>query len=181
MKGKLVRYQKAGAFHFITFSCFRRQPLLNATAAYMCFEHELEIVRRRYEFVVLGYVLMPEHVHLLLSETRIASLAVALQVLKQRTSRKLKSADQAQFWQRRYYDFNVWSEEKRAEKLGYMHRNPVVRGLVAEPEDWLWSSCRHYSAGLRGTVEIESFWTAWEREQRRDPDGRRVVVPTLAR
>ncbi len=47
MKGKLVRYQKAGAFHFITFSCFRRQPLLNATAAYMCFEHELEIVRRR--------------------------------------------------------------------------------------------------------------------------------------
>ena len=90
MKGKLVRYQKAGALHFITLSCFRRQPLLNATAAYMCFEHELEIVRRQYEFVVPRYVLMPEHVHLQVGETRIASLAVALQVLKQQTSRELK-------------------------------------------------------------------------------------------
>ena len=74
MKGKLVRYQKAGAFHFITFSCFRRQQQLYSTVAYECFERELETVRQRYEFVVLGYVLMPEHVHLLVSEPRIASL-----------------------------------------------------------------------------------------------------------
>ena len=180
MKGKLVRYQKGGAFHFITFSCFRRQPMLNSAVAYECFERELETVRQRYEFVVLGYVLMPEHVHLLVGEPRIASLAVALQVLKQQTSRKLKSKDHARFWQRRYYDFNVWSEEKCAEKLGYMHSNPVVRGLVAKPEDWPWSSFRHYATGLHGTVEIESFWTAWEREQKRSSAGREIVVPTLA-
>ena len=64
------------------------------------------------------------------------------------------------FWQRRYYDFNVHSEKKRVEKLRYMHRNPVVRGLVTHPEDWKWSSFRHYATGMRGTVEIESFWTA---------------------
>jgi hypothetical protein len=49
------------------------------------------------------------------------------------------------------------------EKLRYIHRNPVVRGLVARPEDWKWSSYRHYQTGLRGTVEIESEWTARHR------------------
>jgi len=48
------------------------------------------------------------------------------------------------FWQPRYYDFNVWSEKKRIEKLRYIHRNPVRRGLVKNPEDWQWSSYRHY-------------------------------------
>jgi hypothetical protein len=84
----------------------------------------------RYGFVVAGYVLMPEHVHLLVGEPRRSSLSIALQVLKQQTSRKLKQRGEVQFWQRRYYDFNVWSEEKRVEKLRYMHRNPVTRDLA---------------------------------------------------
>jgi putative transposase len=159
----LVRYQKCGVFHFLTFSCYRRQPLLGNTTAYGVFEHELEAVRQRYGFVVAGYVLMPEHVHLLVGEPRRSSLSVALQVLKQQTSRKLKGRGTAQFWQRRYYDFNVWSEEKRVEKLRYMHRNPVVRGLVAKPEDRPWSTFRHYATGQNGAVEIESQWTASRR------------------
>jgi putative transposase len=160
----LVRYQECGTFHFLTFSCYRRLPLLGSATAYAVFEERLELVRQRYEFVVAGYVLMPEHVHLLVSEPRSASLATALQVLKQRTSSKLKSSADPQFWQRRYYDFNVWNEEKTPEKLRYMHRNPVRRGLVAKPEDWPWSSFRHYATGMVGTVEIESHWTAWRRE-----------------
>jgi putative transposase len=160
----LVRYQKSGDFHFLTFSCHRRLQLLGTDAAYSVFEQELETVRLRYGFVVAGYVLMPEHVHLLVGETRMASLAVALQVLKQRTSRKLKKPAEVHFWQRRYYDFNVWTEQKVVEKLKYMHRNPVQRGLVAMPEDWPWSSFRHYITGEQGTVEIESQWTARRRE-----------------
>jgi putative transposase len=69
------------------------------------------------------------------------------------------------FWQARYYDLNVWSERKRIEKLRYMHRNPVKRGLVETPEDWEWSSFRHYATGAEGVVEIESQWTARKREQ----------------
>ncbi len=164
MPKNLIRYQKCGAFHFLTFSCYHRLPLLNSRKAYRIFEQELETVRRRYCFLVLGYVLMPEHVHLLVSEPGIASLSTAIQVLKQQISRKLKPDGLAQFWQTRYYDFNVWSEEKRAEKLGYMHRNPVRRGLAAKPEDWPWSSFRHYASGLEGAVEIESFWKTWRRE-----------------
>jgi putative transposase len=69
------------------------------------------------------------------------------------------------FWQERYYDFNVWSEGKLVEKLRYLHRNPVKRGLVSRPEDWLWSSFRHYATGEDSVVEIESQWTAQKRER----------------
>jgi putative transposase len=161
--GKLVRYQQCGCIHFVAFSCYRRQPLLGTAAAYGVSERELEAVRARHGFVVAGYVLMPEHVHLLVGEPRRSSLSIALQVLKQQSSRKLKQRGELQFWQRRYYDFNVWSEEKRVEKLRYMHRNPVKRGLVEKPEDWQWSSFRHYATGELGAVEIESEWTARRR------------------
>jgi putative transposase len=160
---KLVRYQQCGCLHFLTFSCYRRQALLTREGAYGVFERELETVRVRYGFVVAGYVLMPEHVHLLVGEPHRSSLSVAIQVLKQQTSRKLKQRGEVRFWQRRYYDFNVWSEEKRVEKLRYVHRNPVARGLVEKPEDWAWSSFRHYATGQLGVVEIESTWTAFRR------------------
>ena len=175
---KLVRYQQCGCFHFLTFSCYRRQALLTREGAYSIFERELETVRARYGFVVAGYVLMPEHVHLLVGEPRRSSLSVALQVLKQQTSRKLKVRGEAQFWQRRHYDFNVHNEEKRVEKLRYMHRNPVKRGLVEKPEQWKWSSFRHYATGELGVVEIESEWTA----QRREAETSRLLcVPPFAR
>jgi putative transposase len=161
----LVRFQNCGVFHFITFSCYRRQPLLAGRKGYALFEETLEQVRRSRGFVVAGYVLMPEHVHLLVSEPRKGSLATAIQVLKERTSRKPKRPQEPQFWQARYYDFNVWTDEKRTERLHYMQRNPVRRGLTAKPEDWPWSSFRHYATGVEGSVEIESFWTAQKRDQ----------------
>ncbi|RSL19272.1 REP element-mobilizing transposase RayT [Edaphobacter aggregans] len=89
--------------------------------------------RRHYQFDVLGYVAMPEHVHLLVSEPPVAPLSKALQALKISVSRRLTERP---FWQTRYYDFNVITHNKRVEKLKYMHRNPVTRGLVSRPEDW---------------------------------------------
>jgi putative transposase len=105
---------------------------------------------------------MPEHVHLLVSEPKRAVLAKAMQALKlsvavQRSERP--------FWQVRYYDFNVYTPDKRVEKLRYMHRNPVKRGLAAEPSGWAWSSYGHYATGNRFTVEIESEWTAARRNR----------------
>ncbi len=161
----LVRFQHAGVFHFLTFSCYRREPLLARRNGYSIFEGILEQVRRSRGFVVAGYVLMPEHVHLLVNEPREGLLAGAIQVLKQTTSKELKRPEESQFWQRRYYDFNVWTEEKQIEKLRYMHRNSVARGLAAKPAEWPWSSFRHYATGVEGTAEIESFWTARKREQ----------------
>jgi len=93
-----------------------------------------------------------------------SELSVAIQMLKQITSRKMKLHNMPRFWQVRYYDFPVWSERKRIEKLRYIHRNPVKRGLVSRPEDWRWSSFAHYATGAEGVVEIESQWTARRRE-----------------
>jgi putative transposase len=104
---------------------------------------------------VIGYVVMPEHVHLLVSEPRGALLSVALQGLKLSVVRRSR---QRPFWQPRYYDFNVFSEGKRVEKLNYMHWNPMKRGLVDRPEDWPWSSCHYYQTGERGRVTIDSSW-----------------------
>jgi REP element-mobilizing transposase RayT len=130
---------------------------------------------------------MPEHVHLLLSEPQPDggplkpafglsgylhclsqphphTLADALKSLKQGVSRRL-IGDAEHFWQKRYYDFNIRSYPQFVEKLRYIHRNPVKRGLCDRPEDWQWSSFRHYATGTAGRVEIESEWTARKRER----------------
>jgi putative transposase len=161
----LRRFHHSEQLHFVTFSCYHRQPKLVSGQARSSFERSLEQTRHAYAFFVLGYVVMPEHVHLLLTEPETKALSTALQALKQSVSRTLALRAPEPFWLERYYDFNVFSEDKRIEKLRYMHRNPVVRGLVEKPEDWPWSSFRHYATGEEGTVEIESEWTARKRDQ----------------
>ena len=165
MPSGLRRYQHTLDLHFLTFSCYRRQAKLAAPQARSLFEWSLEQTRRAYEYSVVGYVVMPEHVHLLVSEPKNASLSSAVQALKQSVARRLALRATEPFWQARYYDFNVWTEKKRIEKLRYIHRNPVSRGLVAKPEEWAWSSFRHYGRGIEGAIEIESAWTAGWREQ----------------
>ena len=160
MPSGLIRYEHTGDFHFLTFSCYHRFQHLGSAAARDLFEDALERVRRRYRFVVAGYVAMPEHVHLLVGEPQKTTISGVVHALK--LSVAMRRAERP-FWHARYYDFLVHNEEKRVEKLRYMHRNPVVRGLVARPEDWAWSSFRHYATGANRTVEIESQWTATRR------------------
>jgi len=81
-KGQRIRYRKTAEFHFLTFSCYRRRPYFTSAAAMDLFEDALERVRLRYLFVVAGYVVMPEHVHLLINEPRRALLSTAIQALK---------------------------------------------------------------------------------------------------
>jgi len=161
----LKRYQQTGDVHFITFSCYHRAPLLETAYARDTFVTTLEKVRSWYGFYVTGFVVMPEHAHLLLSEPERGTLAVVLQMLKQIVSQKLNEQATAPLWQPRYYDFNVCREKKLMQKLDYMHRNPVRRGLVTRPEDWRWSSARHYATGEECGGEIESRWTVRRREQ----------------
>jgi putative transposase len=60
-----------------------------------------------------------------------------------------------QFWEKRFYDFNVWSQKKIAEKPQYMHMNPVKRGLVSHPKEWPWNSFSFYSNGEMGLIRID--------------------------
>jgi putative transposase len=101
---------------------------------------------------------MPEHVHLLMSEPPEMKLSGSFRALKTQTSKQLK-VDRPRFWQLNYHDFNVFTRPKFTEKLRYIHRNPVSRGLVERPEDWPWSSFHHWQTGEQGRVTIESHWT----------------------
>jgi len=116
---------------------------------------------------------MPEHVHLLTSEPKKSNVSRVLQVLKQRVSRAMRGKkrrisrsqlslkfgdsmmEDRRFWQRRFYDFNVWSDAKRKEKLHYMHSNPVKERLVNHPKEWPWSSFSFYANDEPGLIGVD--------------------------
>jgi len=177
MPRNLKRYYGAGDLHFITCSCYQRQPILGTPTRRDLFLTVVEHMRQEYRFVVLGYVVMPEHFHLLISEPRMGTPSTVLQAVKigfarrvlirervphfagvPHVSRSLRNVGSRlppqHIWQRRFYDFNVWTEAKRIEKLRYIHRNPVTRGLVEQPEQWPWSSFRSYAYGETGPVQV---------------------------
>jgi putative transposase len=170
MPARLRRSYGTGYLHFITFSCYQRRPLLQSPKCRDLFLRILEQTRARYGFIVVGYVVMSEHVHLLISEPDEGTHSVVIQVLKQRFARELLARlrervtparglwstvlEEGHVWQRRFYDFLLWNPHKRAEKLDYMHQNPVKRGLVGEPEQWKWSSFRHYAYDEVGPVLV---------------------------
>ncbi len=133
----LVRYHHSGALHFLTFSCFRHRPILGTPQARDNFLAILEQTRLKHCFEVGGYVVMPDHIHLLLSEPTQVTVATTMQVLKQRFS---VSRSEEHIWEPRYHDFNIFTAGKRSEKLHYIHQNPVSRGLVSHPADWQWSN-----------------------------------------
>jgi putative transposase len=182
MRNPLRRHYGRGDLHFVTFSCYRRRPLLGTRRARDRFVKILDEVRSRHEFRIVGYVVMPEHVHLLVSEPAKFNPSKILQVLKQKVSgalhRKPKrsapgqlflafpeaAADAAAFWQRRFYDFNVWSAKKVKEKLEYMHANPLKRKLVTHPKDWPWSSWSYYEQGEEGLLRIDVLGEKKDRE-----------------
>jgi putative transposase len=173
MPKNLKRYYGRGDLHFVTFNCYRRIPLLRTIGARNMFVKALGAIRDRYKFSLVGYVVMPEHVHLLLSEPPKSTPSIVLKVLKQRVARDLRRKkrkarnDQLhlafmtgevglpRFWQPRFHDFNVYSRYKLRQKLEYMHENPVKRGLVKNSGEWIWSSFWFYEKGELGLVKID--------------------------
>jgi putative transposase len=197
----LKRFQQSGQSHFVTFACYHRRVGLDSAVLCDLFLEVLESMRRRFRLCIYAYVLMPDHVHLLLSEPERGLLADAIHYLKLSFSKRLlaqlrtiDSVAQVRarsfganldsspalvpgiFWQKRYYDRNVRDEHEFIEKLRYIHRNPVRAGLCARSEDWKWSSFRHYAFQERGVVEIESEWTARDREKCATGRGERIFL-----
>jgi putative transposase len=118
----LTRFHHSGQSHFVTFCCYHRGRLLTTDASCRIFESALERVQRSYGLHVYGCVVMPEHVHLLLSERQQDTLADAQKSLKQGVARRLLG-NAEHFWQKRYYDFNIRDYPQFVEKLRYIQRN----------------------------------------------------------
>ena len=158
----LYRSHHSHSPHFITFTCYHRYPHLSDPAVRDLFVQALERTRTLYRMRVYAFVVMPEHVHLLISEPERGTVANAMQSLKISSAKRGRRANAVSdsaipFWQKRYYDRNEWNHKEFVEKLKYIHRNPVKRKLVERPEDWKWSSYRHCSQGEDCGVEIESW------------------------
>ena len=171
MPKKLKRIIGRGDLHFITFCCYQRRALLGSVRARNLAVEILGQVRAKYGFSLVGCVIMPEHVHLLISESVLIPPAKVIQAFKQRVSRRMRDkkrpdrrqlslrfpeerSDLRRFWQRRYYDFNVYSRKKLWEKLHYMHANPVEERLARHPREWSWSSWSFYATG-KGLLRID--------------------------
>ena len=173
-------YSAGSHLHFITTSTHRRVRLFDSPRFRERFIETLDQLRNEFDFRLVGYVLMPEHFHLLISPGKAHGPSRIVGSLKQRTARHIienlkrfeepwcrrmlekmvlpeTAHDESTYrvWQRRFYDFNVWSESKRLEKLQYMHGNPVKRRLVANPVDWPWSSWRFYHLGDSSVLAMD--------------------------
>ena len=149
--------------------------LLGTARARNLFVQALGDVRNRHQFSLLGYVVMPEHVHLLIGEPKKGNPSRTIQAVKQSVSRRLQNKSRrksapnqlrlrfamaetsARVWQHRFYEFNVWSQAKKTEKLQHMHCNPLKRGLVRDPKDWPWSSYRFNPRRNDGLLSIDSM------------------------
>jgi putative transposase len=165
------RHFAPGQLQFITSSTYRRTKLFESHRFRCDFVAALRELREETGFLLIGWVLMPEHFHLLIKPELAESTSRLMQELKKRTAQGIVSAltenlghswrrkvwaglrlpptlhseSRHRVWQRRFYPYGVYSGEKRLEKLNYMHNNPVKRGLVSSPEEWPWSSFRFYS------------------------------------
>ena len=151
-----------GTARFVTFSCYRRLPLLDDDGIKQALIHTLDIYRRRNKFHLFGYVIMPEHVHLVLLPSRGVALGPLLGTMKSHVAKRVmrghSKGQRHVLWQARCYDHNCRTVETTLEKINYCHMNPVKRGLVSDPAAWIWSSYRNYHdlPDLRLEVDLMS-------------------------
>ena len=157
----LKRYEGLGDIRYLTCSCYRRLPLFQNDKIKDAFTTYLGKSRDRLAFNLYAWVVMPEHLHILLKPAPRQDVSQVLRGIKAgfaKTTierwreldapilgRITDSSGRARFWQTGGgYDRNVFTEKQLVQKIGYIHHNPVRRGLVDRPGDWLWSSERHY-------------------------------------
>jgi putative transposase len=154
---RLRHYDDLGTARFITFSCYRRESNLNYHGVKEILIDEIIRAREKHHFQIYGYVLMPEHVHLVLYPPDGMKLGLVIGEIKSRTARRFfnqtfppqsggapQSGIKRVFWQKRCYDHNCRTPETVWEKINYCHYNPVKRELVADPSEWKWSSYNWY-------------------------------------
>ena len=171
---RLKHYDNLGTARFVTFSCYHNRRLLQTREAIIPVLEFIESGRIRHGFSVLGYVIMPNHVHLVLFPHRSIRMGSVIGEIKKLSGYRIianwKKNNSAiletvrdtgcrkqsyAFWQPRCYDHNCRTLETVREKINYCHMNPVRAGLVDDPGKWEWSSYRWYMEDKGGIVQID--------------------------
>jgi putative transposase len=189
IRKRLKRREVEGGLRFLTFSCQRRLPMFSSPSAADLFADRLAWARRRYQFKLFAWVVMPEHVHLMVRPAPGGTMTQALHALKTSVARHalagwkdvaaLNGHDRShhpcavegrpRFWQRGGgFDRNVRNVGEFRREVRYTHRNPVERGLVERPEQWRWSSVRWWMGRRDGELECDPppdvgiDWSLWK-------------------
>ena len=166
---RIINYP--GHAHFVTFSTYQRRRFLDSPETRDIVLEALQKCLVSHQTLCAGFVIMPDHVHAILSGAEDFEISPFIQVWKKTSSYRIKKffareldayrglcPKDCPIWQARFYDFNVDSNEKFNEKIEYMHQNPVVAKLTETALDWAWSSARFYelgeSAGVSITLEL---------------------------
>jgi putative transposase len=148
--GQLKHFDDSGMARFITFCCFQRQKYLYLPDTKELLIKHLQMAREKYTFKLLGYVIMPEHVHLVILPPDSMKLGLVIREIKSRMAKDYFANIRPDipaphvFWQKRCYDHNCRTPESIREKIVYCHNNPVKRGLVTDPGNYRWSSHNWY-------------------------------------
>ncbi len=175
---KLKHFDHDGRARFVTFGVHRRIPALTDDTFRRFVIRCIDYIRNDYELRLIGYVIMPEHIHLVLIPPDEVKLGYVIGEMKRISARQINrhldatssdltnrfmvnrnGREKFAFWQRRCFDHNCRSDKAMWSGVEYCHNNPVLRSLVAEPRDWLWSSYRWYAgdrdAVLRMDVDLD--------------------------
>lgn len=185
IRKRMKRWEIDGGIRFITFSCQHRLPLISCPHVADVFVTALQVSRRKNATELFAWVVMPEHVHMLLrpapahqleSTLRSLKMSVAKRAIARWVERSDPVLNQIQdgrgsprFWQKGGgFDRNVRSESEFCREVRYIHRNPLERGLVQRPEDWRWSSVRWWM-GIRENEVVcdpppgpRESWQTWK-------------------
>ena len=167
IRRKTIRhYNIIGHAHFLTFSCYQRLPFLGKERARRWLIDAVLRAREKHRYALLAYVIMPEHVHLLVYPLDYEyNISLFLKSVKQSVARRARSYLEEndrnwlerlivkrgnkhvfRFWQAGPgYDRNIVNKEELFEKIKYIHNNPVRSELVSNPEEWKWSSAGWYN------------------------------------
>jgi putative transposase len=163
---KLVRhFDEPGQAHELTFSCYRRLPLLDTDERRALLSRCIDSALSGHGFELIAFVFMPEHVHLIVwpvGDSTISKLLFALKrpfsyrvkmrlearqdpLLEGLTIRERPGKTSFRFWQEGGgYDRNIHNGKTLRQAIEYVHNNPVRRGLCPSPGDYRWSSWKYY-------------------------------------
>ena len=170
-------YNIPGHAHCLTYSCLRRLPLLASDQSRQWVIEAIRSARERHQMAVWAYVIMPDHVHLLvMPRAEHYSIEKFMFALKRPVSWRIKQLLLAtgdanllaeltvgrarraafRFWQPGGgFDRNVCSLKGVECVAEYLHANPVRRGLISESTDWYWSSARWWAGDKSGPLDMD--------------------------
>jgi putative transposase len=183
---RLFKSHDPNIFHYTTSVCFKRVPVFRSEQACELFIEALAETRRRHPFKLVGYVVMPDHLHMILNPLS-RDISVVMGRIKSTSARAIldwlresghvaslkklaldvpqKKGHTHALWLKDFSSIDLWSPRFVRQKLNYIHLNPVRAGLCKHPSEWKWSSYRAYLPHESGSVPIEMDWRAYWREE----------------